>query len=187
METFSTLLALCAGNSLVTGEFPSQRPVTRSFDAFLDLRLNKRLSKQLWRWWFETPSPSLWRHCNGFMWLLFHVLHGCFYDHDVIKWKRFPHHWPFVRGNHRSPVDFLHKRPVTQALMFPLMLVSTNGQINRRVAGDLRRQHAHCDVTAMVILKYRWHCLAPCHNKAQHSTNCAHKLPRAYLTWSSFF
>ena len=34
METFSTLLALCAGNSLVTGEFPSQRPVTRSFDVF---------------------------------------------------------------------------------------------------------------------------------------------------------
>ena len=80
-----------------------------------------------------------------------------------------------------------HKRSVTRALILPLMLVSTNGQINRRVAGDLRRQHAHCDVTAMVILKYRWHCLAPCHNKAQHSTNCAHKLPRAYFTWSSFF
>ena len=35
MEIFSTLLALCAGNSLVTGEFPAQRPVTRSFDVFL--------------------------------------------------------------------------------------------------------------------------------------------------------
>ena len=34
METFSALLALCEGNSPVTGEFPSQRPVTRSFDAF---------------------------------------------------------------------------------------------------------------------------------------------------------
>ena len=40
METFSALLALCAGNSLVTGGFPSQRPVTRSFDAFFDLGLN---------------------------------------------------------------------------------------------------------------------------------------------------
>ena len=57
METFSALLALCAGNSPVTGEFPSQRPVTRSFDVFFDLRLNKRLSKQWWGWWFETPSP----------------------------------------------------------------------------------------------------------------------------------
>ena len=43
---------------------PTQRPVTRSFDVFCDLRLNKRLSKQLWGWWFETPSWSLWRHCN---------------------------------------------------------------------------------------------------------------------------
>ena len=38
------------------GEFPTQRPVTRSFDVFLHLRLNKQLSKQPWGWWFETPS-----------------------------------------------------------------------------------------------------------------------------------
>ena len=35
METFSALLALCVVNSPVTGEFPSQRPVTRSFDVYL--------------------------------------------------------------------------------------------------------------------------------------------------------
>ena len=46
------------------GEFPAQRPVTRSFDVFFDLRPNKRLSKQPWGWWFETLSWSLWRHCN---------------------------------------------------------------------------------------------------------------------------
>ena len=63
MEIFSALLALCAGKSPVTGEFPSQRPVTRSFDVFFDFRLNKRLSKQTRRRWFETPSRSLWRHC----------------------------------------------------------------------------------------------------------------------------
>ena len=40
-------------------------PVTRSFDVFFDLRPNKRLSKQWWGWWFETPSLPLWRHCNG--------------------------------------------------------------------------------------------------------------------------
>ena len=45
METFSALLAICAENSPVPGEFPAQRPVTRSFDVFFDLRLNKRLSK----------------------------------------------------------------------------------------------------------------------------------------------
>ena len=64
METFSALLALCVGNSPVTGEFPSQRPVTRSLDVFFDLRLNKRLSKQPRRWWFETPLGPLWRHHN---------------------------------------------------------------------------------------------------------------------------
>ena len=44
METFSALLAICAGNSPVPGEFPAQRPVKRGFDVFFDLRLNKRLS-----------------------------------------------------------------------------------------------------------------------------------------------
>ena len=44
METFSALLVICAGNSLVAGEFPAQRPMTRSFDVFFDLRLNERLS-----------------------------------------------------------------------------------------------------------------------------------------------
>ena len=52
METFSALLAICAGNSPVSGEFPAQRPVTRSFDVSFDLRLNKRLSKQWRGWWF---------------------------------------------------------------------------------------------------------------------------------------
>ena len=64
METVSALLAICAGNSPVTGEFTSQRPVTRSFDVFFDLCLNKRLSKQLRGWWFEKLSRPLWRHCN---------------------------------------------------------------------------------------------------------------------------
>ena len=89
METLSALLALCAGNSLVTGErcdmafiepmhrnkpnityllvtgeFPSQRPVTRSYDVFFDLHLNTWLNKQSRHWWFGMPSCSLWQHCN---------------------------------------------------------------------------------------------------------------------------
>ena len=67
METYSKLLAICAGNSTVTGELPAQRPVTRSFDVFFDLHPNKRLSKQWWGWWFETPSRPLWRHSNDDM------------------------------------------------------------------------------------------------------------------------
>ena len=57
METFSALLALCAGNSPVTGEFPPQRPVTRSFDIFFDLRLNG------WVNYRDTEAGDLRRHC----------------------------------------------------------------------------------------------------------------------------
>ena len=61
---FSAFLAFSAGNSPVPGEFPPQRPVTRSFDVFFGLCRNKQLSKQSRRWWFEMPSRTLWRHCN---------------------------------------------------------------------------------------------------------------------------
>ena len=63
MDTFSALLAICAGNSPITGEFPAQRPVTRGFDVFFDLRLNK----QWWGWWFESPLHPLWCHCNRYI------------------------------------------------------------------------------------------------------------------------
>ena len=67
MEAYSALLTLCEGNPPVTGGFPSQKPVTRSFDVFVDLGLNKRFSKQTIRRWFETPWRSLWRHCSVLM------------------------------------------------------------------------------------------------------------------------
>ena len=73
METFSALLAICVENSPVPGEFPAQRPVTRSFDVFIDLRLNDRLSKQSWGWWFETLSRPLWRH-------------WCLYNHFCVQY-----------------------------------------------------------------------------------------------------
>ena len=66
METVSALLAICAGNSPVPVEFLAQRPVTRSFDVFPDLHLNKLLSKQSWGSWFETLSRPLWRHRNEY-------------------------------------------------------------------------------------------------------------------------
>ena len=83
MKTFSALLAISAGNLLVTGEFPAQRPVTRRFGAFFYLRLNNRLSKQSWGWWFGTPSRPLWRHCNDtsllcilLLWILLWIWEG---------------------------------------------------------------------------------------------------------------
>ena len=68
METLSLLLAFCVGNSPVTDEFPTQRPVKQSFAVFFHLRLNKRLGKQSYGWWFETPSCPLWRHRNANSW-----------------------------------------------------------------------------------------------------------------------
>ena len=64
MGTFSVLLAICAGYSPVTGEFPAQRPVAPSCVVFFDLSLNIRLSNHWWGWSIETLSRPLWRHCN---------------------------------------------------------------------------------------------------------------------------
>ena len=83
METFSALLTLCAGNSPVTGEFPVQRSVTRGFDVFFDLRLDRQLSKQWRRWWYETLPLSLWRHCK--------VLHV---PHVTLPWAETCFTWP---------------------------------------------------------------------------------------------
>ena len=61
----SVLLALCAGNSPVPVNSPHKGQWRGALMFSLsDLRPNIRLSKQPWRWWFETPSRSLWRHCN---------------------------------------------------------------------------------------------------------------------------
>ena len=70
---------------------PAQRPGTRSFDAFFDLRLNKRLSKQSWGWWFQTPSRPLWRHSNGPTWMSSRWLQMCrrvdaSNYHDINSW-----------------------------------------------------------------------------------------------------
>ena len=65
METFSALVAIYVGKSSVIDEFPVQRPVTRSFNVFFDLCLNKRLSKQSWDWWFDRLPCPLWRHSNA--------------------------------------------------------------------------------------------------------------------------
>ena len=70
---------------------------------------------------------------------------------DVIIWKHFPRHWPFVRGIHRWPVNSPHKGQWRGALMFSLICVRTNGLVNNREAGDLRRHRSHYDVTVMVI------------------------------------
>ena len=70
--------------------------------------------------------------------------------HDnVIKWKSFPRHWPFVRGIHRFPVNSPHKGQWRGTLMFSLICARINCWVNNREDGDLRRHHAHYDVIVM--------------------------------------
>ena len=83
---FSAWLALCEGNSPITGGFASQRPMTHSFAVFLDLRPNKRLSKQSSCRWFETPSCWLWRHCNA-TWPPYS--NALLYDLCLVFWLKF--------------------------------------------------------------------------------------------------
>ena len=76
---------------------------------------------------------------------------------DAIKWPHWwpamtsddQHYWPFVRGIHRSPVNFPHKGQWCGALMFSLICAWINGWVNNREAGDLRRHRAHYDVIVM--------------------------------------
>ena len=66
METFSALLAFCGGIHRSPVNSPHKGKWRGALMFSLICALNKRLSKQSWGWWFETPSCSLWRHCNVF-------------------------------------------------------------------------------------------------------------------------
>ena len=73
---------------------------------------------------------------------------------DVIKWKHFPRYWLFVRGIHRSPIDSITRASDAEfwCFLWPLICAWTNGWVNNRDAGDLRRHRSHYDVTVMVML-----------------------------------
>ena len=171
METCSSLLVLCAGNSPVHGELPSQRPVTRCFDIFFDLRLNKQLNKQSRGWWFETLWRSLWRHCNAGEWvadtLVIVGIALCGYSSKPVTRKPFASHDVMVRMDwqHRSwwrhQIDTFSallaicagntQRPVTRSFfMSSLICTWINGWGNNREAGDLKRHRPHYDVRVML-------------------------------------
>ena len=104
METFSTLLAICAGNSPVSSEFPTQRPVTRSFDIFFDLRLGEQLNKHSWDWWLETPLRPLWRQSNvrpncGWSW---HVHQGWWLPNHLLIFSISEHYQNTIHLCHIS-------------------------------------------------------------------------------------
>ena len=143
METFSALLAICAGNSPVPSEFHTQRPVARSFDVFFDLRLNKRLSKQSWGWWFETLSCPIWRNCNGSLQgchisaapnhRQLHSLFNCVFRRTSNKTPKALCYRPFVRGIHQQPVESPTQRASNME----------NVYISWRLHGNTKRQQGH--------------------------------------------
>ena len=88
---------------------------------------------------------------------------GLWHD-DIIKWKHFPHYWPFVQGIHRSPVNSqwcwaLINSQWCWALIFSLI----NGWVNNHEADDLRCHRAHYDVTVMDRHFLSWESLRPVH------------------------
>ena len=94
--------------------------------------------------WCKEKNESSWNL------RMFNVMYCTEHD-DVIKWKHFPRYWPFVRGIHRSPVNSPYKGQWRGVLMFSLICTRINGWVSNGEAGDLRRYHAHYDVTVMKL------------------------------------
>ena len=151
METFFALVALCEGSSPISGEFPSQKPVTRSFHVFFDLHLNKRLSKQSRRWWFEMPLRSLWRHCNGAPRTAPDMVLATartWWRHG--RKKPFHISTPFVRGIHRSL-----KRPIMR--IFDIFFVaSLNKLLNKHATYMTSVAIIFAKVMAPVFCRQTW-------------------------------
>ena len=171
METFSALLAICVG------EFPAQRPVTLSFDVFFNRRPNKRLSKHLWGWWFETNLPPLWHHSNvtttecHMVELVPSKWHTFFFNFTgkTGEIRAIPS-WFLTHGSSWSCLTWWHHQMETfsvllvlcvgnsgqikcqqpGALMFSLICAWVNAWVNNREAGDLRCRRAHYDITVMI-------------------------------------
>ena len=157
METFFALLAICAGNSPVTGEFPAQRPVTRSIDVFFDLRQKQQLSKQRRHRWCETPSRSLWRHCN-----------------DIVKIRR-AYRWLGLNSPHKSQ---------WRGTMFSLICAGINCWVNNPEAGDLRRHRTRYEVIVMCDWRVLWKTACnSVNNSKYHETSSSFdiKSPRELL------
>ena len=111
METFSALLALCAGNSPVTGEFPSQRPVTHSFDVFFDLRpiyfeLVLDIPVSLW------SAVGEYTDTNNYLTSIIR------FEINIIMFS-----WPFVVQKNESYRTNIYFMPLTNARSFVLLVL----------------------------------------------------------------
>ena len=179
MEAFSALLAICAGNSPVTGEVPSQRPVTRSFDVFFYLRLIKRLSGQSRGWWFETPSRPLWRHCNVY----------CSNNDDMIACcsKCTGWHWDRLKlGSTKSCKHFEHS--LMQYITDISCHFKPNNAQRHPIARPWWRDMDFCEFNVWIKVFSLWHwvqyLIFDCDVSKVYSTDAIKlKLHRCWLYW----
>ena len=166
MESFSALLALCVERSPVTGRFPLQRPVTRGLDIFFDLCQNKLSNKQPGRWWFETPSRPLWRHCDealvyvcksidiyvcAYVWryILLHsslylpwcvCTKSCVFRFEMMSsWRRFD----LLIAGHLGGEIYPTQNASNAGLWCSFLSAETNYWTNYLAAENLRRRGAH--------------------------------------------
>ena len=139
---------------LLWGEFTGDRWILRT--------------KGHWRGKIFHWMTSSWLNCSPVD--IFVATDSAENHDDVIKWKDFPRHWPFMRGIHGSPVNSPHKGQWRGTLMFSLICVWINGWVNNGEAVDLRRHRAHFDVTAMLMLVVTTK-LLPRQTKFQHPTS----------------
>ena len=173
METFCALLAICVGNSPVTGEFPSQRPVTRSFDfslicVWINSWVNIREAGDLRRYhahydvtvMFWSSYRVIYATRRSLLeplsWFILYQLIILGKGTDIMMTSsngNISALWPFVSGFHRCPVESSHKDQWRGALVFSLICAWTNGCASNRDAGDLKRHHVHYGVTVMI---YGW-------------------------------
>ena len=125
---------------------PRKRPVKRSFDVYFDLRLNKRLSKQAWGWWFETPSCPIWRHCNDCRTLVRGRGGKCVRRKFRIFFSLFVHfaHWYSIAWNRYEVRDIIPWEMLTKMVISWLLNVEkiwNSAQINWSSILNLYRKY----------------------------------------------
>ena len=96
-----------------------------------------------------SSSMQFWRKCVllSFYWVILLGIHD-----DTIKWKHFPHNWPFVWGIERSQENSPQKGQWCGTLMFSLICAWINGGVNKHEAGDLRLNCTYYDITVMLLM-----------------------------------
>ena len=123
----------------------------------------------------DSRVSIIFRSCiQMYPFILTHMPHD-----DIIKWKKFPRYWPFVRGIHRWPVNFLHKGQWRGALTTSLIWTWINGWVNNRKTGDLRRYRAHYDITIMKVCRF---VMVSTSNVLQTSVTC-YRLKSSWDLW----